>query len=135
MKRMIFLFMVAITAISCDLNDDENAAEYVISPVQDVTMPATFKVDSISQIKIRYKRPTDCHIFNGFYYDADRYNRTVAIYFAKLNRSDCAPTENVFEVPLDFKPKYAGTYTFKFWDGSNEDGTDHFTEYQAVVRQ
>ena len=124
--------MIALTVISCDFSSDE-PTEYIIAPVQDVTMPASYKVDSISEIKIRYQRPTSCHFFNGFYYDIADKTRTVAIYFAKLNQSNCNPVSDVFEVPLNFKPMQSGTYIFKFWDGSNEDGTDHFTEYIAVV--
>ena len=132
MKKLVLLLMIALTVISCDLSADE-PTEYIIAPVQDVTMPERYKVDSISEIRIRYQRPTSCHFFNGFYYDAVDKTRTVAIYFAKLNQSNCSEVTDVFEVPLNFKPVQSGTYIFKFWTGLNEDGTDHFTEYTADV--
>ena len=124
--------MVVFTVISCDLSSDEQT-EYVVGPVQEVTMPEVYKVGSISEIKIRYRRPTTCHFFNGFYYNAVGDSRTVAIYFAKMNQSTCTEVTDVYDVTLNFKPVHSGTYLFKFWDGANEDGTDHYIEYSAEV--
>ncbi len=132
MKKLVLLLMIALAVISCDLSADE-PTEYVIAPIQEVTMPERYSVDSISEIRIRYQRPSTCHFFNGFYYDAIDHTRTVAIHFAKLNQTNCTNATDVYEVPLNFKPVESGTYIFKFWTGSNEDGTDQFTEYTAVV--
>ncbi len=125
--------MIVFTVISCDLSADEQT-EYTVGPVQEVTMPENYKVGSISEIKIRYQRPTSCHFFNGFYYNAVDNTRTVAIYFAKMKQTDCIEVaSDIYEVTLNFKPERSGTYIFKFWDGANEDGTDHFTEFTAEV--
>lgn len=132
MRKLVLLILIAISAISCDLGDAPST-EFVISPVQDVTMASAYKVDSISQILIRYKRPNDCHIFNGYYYSIEGYTRTCAIEFARMNESNCQEDQMVYEVPLNFKPPSTGTYLFRFWDGMNTDGTDHFFEAEAVV--
>lgn len=135
MKKLVFALFVTFSIWSCDVGDD-TATHFVISPVQDVTMPTTFKVDSISQIMIRYKRLTDCYIFNGIYYGISENTRTVAIKFARLNESDCIPDDNsIYEVPLDFKPALPGTYVFKFLTGRAEDGTELYTEYEVLVDQ
>lgn len=133
--KKLSLLLVALTAIimtSCDPGSSEDA-EYVLAPVEDVTMATSYKVDSISEIMVRYKRPDDCHIFQGYYYSVDGMTRTCAIEFVKLDRSDCQPDEVTYQIPLRFKPQVAGTYTFRFWDGSNQDGTDHFFVAEAVV--
>ncbi|RZJ31968.1 MAG: hypothetical protein EOO48_00480 [Flavobacterium sp.] len=134
MKKIILLVLGAFSIISCDLGSGEANAEFVLAPVQDVTMPATYKVDSVSVITVRYKRPDDCHIFNGYYYNPEGMTRTCAIEFAHLtNQSNCVADEEVYEVPLNFRPVTAGIYTFRFWDGTNPDGSQHFFEAEADV--
>ena len=106
-----------------------------LMPVESVTMPATYTVGNISKIMIKYRRPTQCHIFNGFYYDINENVRTVAIQAVKLNQSNCPDdSENIYEVPLDFKPTTAGEYTFKFWTGVDANGVDQYLVYDVVVQ-
>lgn len=133
MKKIILLVIATFSILSCSLDNGENV-EFVLSPVQDVTMADTYKVDSISVITVRYKRPNDCHVFNGYYYAANDLTRTCAIEFVRMSdQSNCEADETVYEVPLNFKPRYAGTYTFRFWDSTNTDGTQHFIEEEAIV--
>lgn len=132
MKKLVFLVLAAITIASCDTGSNETTT-FAIGPVQDVTMASTYKVDSISEIMIRYKRPSDAHMFVGFYYQAVDLNRIVAIEYARLDRNNPGEDTEVYEVPLKFRPSSPGTYVFKFWDGVNQDGTDHFYVAEAVV--
>lgn len=133
MKKIILLVLAAFSIISCDLGGEERA-EFVLAPVQDVTMPDTYKVDSVSIIKVRYKRPDDCHIFNGYYYSPQGYTRTCAIEFVHLtDQNNCVADEDVYEVPLNFKPRSAGTYLFRFWNGTNTDGEQTYFEAEAIV--
>jgi len=133
MKRIIFTLLIAFSIVSCNISD-EPGTELVIGNVEDVTMASAYKVDSISHISIRYKRPTDCHIFNGFYVVNDNLTRTVAVEFAKVPQSNCGAGDNtVYEVPLDFQPGAAGTYLFRFWNGRTSEGIDTFVEYEAIV--
>lgn len=134
MKKIFLMLALAIFAVSCSVSDDEGT-QFFIAPLQDVTMPTAYKVDSISKIVIRYKRPTVCHLFNGFYVASNQFNRDVAVRFVKVQQNDCTSDDTVYEVPLDFQPTVAGTYHFKFWTGRNLDGTDVYTEYDAVVPQ
>jgi hypothetical protein len=133
MKKLFILVLTAIAFASCDMSGSEDNTQFVLGPVEDVTMPSSFKVDSVSEIMVRYKRPNDAHIFQGFYYEAVNFNRVVAIQYAKLDQSDPAVDNEIYEVPLRFKPMQPGTYVFKFWDGLNQDETDHFFVAEAVV--
>ena len=133
MKKIILLLLGAFSIAACDLGGGEEV-EFVLSPVQDVTMATAYKVDSVSVIYVRYKRPDDCHVFNGYYYYPQGYTRTCAIEFVHMtNQGNCQEDDTVYEIPLNFKPRYSGTYTFRFWDGMNPDGTQHFFEAEAVV--
>ena len=134
MKKIALLLLIAITISSCSVNDSSDR-DFVLMPVESVTMPATYTVGNISKIMIKYRRPTQCHIFNGFYYDINENVRTVAIQAVKLNQSNCPDdSENIYEVPLDFKPTTAGEYTFKFWTGVDGNGVDQYLVYDVVVQ-
>lgn len=133
MRKLVLLVLAAVAFVSCDMSTGDDNTQFVLGPVQDVTMASSYKVDSISEIMVRYKRPDDAHIFQGFYYDAIGFNRVVAIQYARLDENNPAEDNEVYEVPLRFKPTQAGTYVFKFWDGTNQDQTDHFFVAEAVV--
>lgn len=131
MKRLLLVFLVAISVLSCSAESE--GTQFFISTVEEVTMASSYKVDSTSKIMIKYKRPTDCHLFNGFYYMADNFDRNVAIQFAKVDESDCDVDETVYEIPLNFKPEVPGTYHFKFWHDRDVNGVDIYIEADAVV--
>lgn len=125
--------MLVFAFNSCAL-DEEPQSEYALLPVESVVMPEEFFVDQVSAITVKYRRPTNCHIFNGFYYDVNENIRTVAIQTVKLNQDNCqADNENLFEVPLSYKPTVAGPYVFKFWTGTDANGADVYLTYEIEV--
>lgn len=133
MKKIVFLIALGLTIISCDVTEDQTYS-YEVSPVLQVTMPTAFKKDSITEIPIKYKRPTTCNLFNNFYYEATGFDRLVAVETIKVNQDNCqVDTETVYEMPLKFKPSVLGTYHFKFWTGPDTQGVDQYLEYDVVV--
>jgi len=70
MKKIILIFVLAIAFNACDINktDDQPQPTFMVLPVETVTMPTKFATDSVSKFVIKYRRPTTCHYFNGFYY-------------------------------------------------------------------
>ncbi|MBF0694072.1 MAG: hypothetical protein IR153_03315 [Flavobacterium sp.] len=134
MKKVFALLILAISFVGCELEDDERSSVPQLGPIEDVTMPARYKVDSVSKIVIRYRQPSTCHIFTGFYYERFSTTRTVAIQFNKLNRNNCEPlNEPPFETELNFEPQASGAYTFKFWTGFDEAGAETYITEEVVV--
>lgn len=132
MKKVALFFVLAIVLVSCS-SDDGNSPAYFMSYVDSVEMPGSYKVDSVSVIQINYKRPSDCHIYDGIYYKQDGFTRTVAVQFIRPDdQPDCQPDNTVYQMPLPFKPKVSGTYLFKFWSGRHQ-GHDTYLEYEIVV--
>lgn len=134
MKKLVLLLSLLFVFNSCSLDDEPNV-EYVILPVESVEMPVDFNVNVINQIKIKYRRPTTCHLYDGFYYNYEGNTRIVAINAVKLKSNTCenAIEEGPYEVILDFKPTESQTYLFKFWTGTNASGVDEYLEYEAIV--
>lgn len=132
MKKIALFFVLALAMVSC--SESEGTPSYFLSTVEDVEMPETYKIDSVSEIKVLYKRPSDCHVFDGFFYRSEDNIRTVAIQFVKPDNGwDCLPDDRVFEMPLRFKPQASGTYLFRFWKGKNEAQEDVYIEHEIVV--
>lgn len=125
--------ILALSVSSCDMGGNETPSEFVALPVDSVVMPTQFKADSTTVITVKYKRPTDCHIFNGFYYSIEGNTRFVAINAVKLNRNNCqVDNVEVFEVPLNFRPATGGHYVFNFWTG-DVDGVEQYLSYDVEV--
>jgi hypothetical protein len=135
MKKLILLVSIFFALNSCTVGSDSDR-EFILLPIEQVEMPLNYSVGNISIIKIKYKRPTDCHIFNGFYtnYESSNvYDKVVAIRTVKLNNSNCLPDDSMFEVNYEFKPMTAGTYNLRFWLGPDEDGVDQYETHEVEV--
>ena len=128
MKKIFLIIGFGFLITSCDISEQPTYS-YVINPVFQVDMPTAVAVDSVTNIPVRYKRPSSCHIFNKFYYEIDGMNRTVGVENLLVNQSDChEDNETVIEMPLKFSPIGTGTFHFKFWTGGNQ-----YLEYDVVV--
>ncbi len=134
MKKIFFLFLLGISLISCELNNYDDGYSLELLPVAKVEMPLTFAKDSLTNIPVKYLRPSNCHFFEDFYYQKNDFTRTIAIYCSKLNKDNCQSFQNdTIEVPLKFRPTELGTYQFKFWKGVDVQGQDIYEPYQVEV--
>lgn len=133
--KKIFLFMALGTLFaSCDIGGDESGYVLDLVPVSSVNMPADFAKDSITEIPVKYIRPTSCHFFDSFYYDKSGFNRTVAIYCAQSIQGGCqVDNATEIEVNLRFKPTELGTYHFKFLTSQSNISVPQYLEYDVVV--
>ncbi len=135
MKKLFLFMALGLVFSSCtiDGNDTEDYT-FNLVPVSSVDMPVAFAKDSITNIPVKYLRPTSCDFFNGFYYEKDGYERTVAVYCARLVQNNCQ-TDNVTEmtVNLPFKPGILGVYHFKFLTGNPSSINPQFIEFDVTV--
>lgn len=135
MKKIhILLMFFSLVLASCSL-DDEPSSDEVMLPVESVIIPQTMELNIEHRIMIKYKRPTTCHLFNGFYYETNNLIRTIAISAVKLNENNCqsAEDEGPYEVAFKFTPTKAEVYHFKFWTGTAAGGVEEYLEYDVEV--
>jgi hypothetical protein len=135
MKKIILILFIAFAINSCttDSNNDP-VATYLVLPVDSVVMPTTLAVDETSTIVVKYKKPSNCYGFNGFYYEKSGLTRTVAIEAVLFDQGNCqVEANNLHEANLNFTPSYSGTYTFKFWIGPDANGVDQYYTVDAIV--
>jgi len=139
---LLSLFFLSISSISCSL-DDNKYPEYRLElvPIESVEMPATFVYGNTYKIKLFYNRRSTCHFPNGIYYSTEpNHTRVVAVQNVVYNWADC--TTNIDEDDLVQKFEFdfivtqpEGTvYTFKFYQGKDDNGQDLFIIVEVPVR-
>ncbi|WP_340076083.1 hypothetical protein [Leptobacterium sp. I13] len=124
MKKIILLFAVIVVIISCDLNDDNRNFSFEAIPISTATLPEFFELGETYEILLTYFRPTTCHFFEGFDFVRGENNlRTVAIINSVLEDDTCEEfIDEQIEVSFDFFVVNEGVYTFRFWQGIDENG-------------
>lgn len=134
MKKILSLIILSFAIHSCSTDTGEPELSEVVLPIQTVEMATKYKLDSTSVININYLRPTNCYGFNAFYYKKDGFTRTVAIDAILINNGNCGTDTNIASTrDLEFTPRESGTYSFKFWLGTNASGVDEFITEEAIV--
>lgn len=134
MKKIV-LFLVAITSIlSCSLEDDNPTYTYQVLPIESYVVPASFTLGQTYEIKLKYQKPTVCHIYQGIYYDKNLNTRTIAVQAAAQDNQICTmQVPPLSEVSFNFIVTSNGSYIFKFYKGKDAAGKDIFEEVEIPV--
>jgi hypothetical protein len=133
--RSIFLMLLCLlTLSSCSLDDDAPQYRLELLPIESVELPSEFQIGNTYSITLRYIKPTTCHIYDGIYFEKDLNIRTFAVRSAVLLGGNCLSTDNeVVEQTFDFYVTSNGSYIFKFWHGTDENGEEIYLEYEIPV--
>ena len=134
MKKIV-LFIVLITSfLGCSIDDDNTSYTYDVLPVDSYVVPASFTLGETYEIKLKYQKPTSCHIYQGIYYDKNLNTRTIAIQTAVQNNQVCTQQiPPLSEVSFNFMVNNTGSYIFKFYKGEDASGKDIFEEVEIPV--
>lgn len=136
MKKIV-LFLILITSVlSCSIDNDNISYTYSVLPVESYVVPASFTLGESYVIKLKYQKPTSCHIYQGIYYDKNLNTRTIAIQTAVQNNQACTTeVPPISEVSFNFVATNTGSYIFKFYKGKDANGVDLFEEVEIPVVQ
>ena len=135
MKKLILALFIVVFITSCSLDDDNNPKyHYEILKVDSFIVPAFFTLGETAEIKVKYIKPTECHYFDGFYYEKDLNKRIVAVQSRVLQEPSCLALNNIIvEKTFNFKATSNGTYIFKFYKGKDANGLNLFEEIEIPV--
>lgn len=133
MKKLLLVAFMAFSLYSCDIGEEGDVAGYSLLEIESVDLDTIVSVNQPAEFLVTYRRPTDCHYFDGFIVDSEGYESTISIRAVQLNETDCMDDSmNTFVVPLEFRPEQIGDYVFRFYRGT-EDDVPQFLEYTVVV--
>lgn len=135
MKHIFFYFLLALSLVSCSVENDDNADFYYeILPVESVDIPSEFTLGETYEMHVSYLRPSTCYAFNDFYYVSELNQRTVAIINTVYPNSQCDDlVDEIVEVTFNFVVNNNGTYVFRFWQGEDENGNDTYYIVEVPV--
>lgn len=134
MKKIVLLLVVITSLLSCSLNDDSPTYTYEVLPIDSYVVPASFTLGQTYEIKLKYQKPTSCHIYQGIYYDKNLNTRTIAVQTAVQKNQVCImEIPPLSEVSFNFIVTSNGSYIFKFYKGEDASGKDIFEEVEIPV--
>jgi len=134
--KKLFLYLALITSlVSCSLdNNNSDSYTYEVLAVDSYVVPESFTLGETYEIKLKYQKPSSCHMFQGIYYSKDLNTRTIAIQTAVQDNQVCtADIPPLSEVSFNFVVNNTGSYIFKFYKGKDDSGTDIFEEKEIQV--
>ena len=133
LKLISSLFFIMLL-MSCNPESDEIKYNLEFLAIESVDLPDTLVLGQTHEIRVTYKKPTSCHVFNAFYYEKNLNIRTIAVNSIVTQRDDCVTLDNeIEEASINFYVTNNGSYIFKFWQGKDENGEDLFLEIEVPV--
>lgn len=142
MKKIALLLLAIITISSCSLEENNGPRFYYeVLPVESFVVPQSVSLGHNYEIKMTYKKPSNCHVYEGCYYKTEGYTTTVGIQTYVLDNADCQELELENQEPIEtsFTFKVEGVqnalqpYVFKFYKGKDTYGNDIFEEVSIPV--
>ena len=136
MKRLIILSLTLILFVSCSINDKGSSYDYALDvlPIESVDMPDTFTLGETYPITVHYFTPSTCYSFKEFYYLKNNNERTVAVINYVADNSNCTDLQDeLTEATFNFVVTSNGSYVFKFWQGTDENGDDQYLTIEVPV--
>ena len=123
----------AFTFSGCDIDSEENF-NFITLEIVDVELPETFDFNATYDIKVYYRRPDDCHFFQGFdVFTADESTLNIVAIGRELSGETCTTTNDEIEATFTFRVLFSNTYTLRFFSGEDQNGDPIYLEYQVPV--
>lgn len=133
MKKLLSILIIFVTLTACSLGNDTPNYHYEVLPVDSFTVPTEFKIGETYVIKVKYKKPSDCFDFDGFFYEKKLNTRTIAVQAQVLDNNCVAKDIAPIEVSFNFYVTSNGSYIFKFYKGEDVNGNNIFEDVEIPV--
>ena len=134
MKKIILLTLFLLTLTGCSIDDNQPNYSYEVLAIDSYIVPESFTLGETYKIKLKYRKPSDCHSFQGIYYDKNLNVRTIGIQTTVFESTNCTPlTTEPIEVSFNFYVTNTGSYIFKFYKGEDANGENIFEEVEIPV--
>ncbi len=139
-KLLVYLLVLPTFALlqGCDFDDDNYTPIYFQTlETLEAVFPESFELGQVYRIDVTMARPSNCHFFEGFDFyrtGSTTTERTIFPIASVLGRNDCMElTEETTTAFFNFEVLYTGTYVFKLYTGTDENGDDQFLIYEVPV--
>jgi hypothetical protein len=134
MKKLISIAFIALLYTSCSENEEANFY-YVVLPVEEATIPASFEWNQTYDITLKYELPNGCHFFYSLYYKTEDTKRVIAINAIVNDEDACTEALITKEHTFKIKATQKERYILKIYKGIDEDGESIFEEITVPVTE
>lgn len=139
MKKLLLLFITLVILSSCSPEEGNTIPFHIeFLSVDTVEVPQSITPGYDYAMTITYRRPTDCHYFQGFYYEQQGDVHIIAPQTMVLETEGCQPLDNAapevetFTFQCDENYEY-DHYIFKFYTGEDQIGNQSFYSIEVPV--
>ena len=136
MKRIVILSVLCacLLAMNSCSNDDAPNFHFAALKALSAAVPESFDLNERYQISVTYERPDNCTFFEGFDVTSpDTTVREVVVIGSVFTDRACTAQIEEVEVTFDFIVIHDQTYTFRFYEGKDENGDHQFFEIEVPV--
>ena len=140
MRKLIFAGLF-LSLLGCSTDDplvDEFYFE-ILPIIEVIDMPTSVNFNDVYTVHYTYTLPTTCHSYEDLYYLTSGTERTVAVVSRVINEVNGAICEDIID-PQPIQGSFNfhvlnnnGTYIFKFWQGTDENGQDEYLVYEVPI--
>lgn len=137
MRKPFLIFLVAAISFlfsSCSLDDGPN---FYFLPLQitSAELPESFTLNETYEIRMTYFQPDSCTRFYNFKVrdEATTVRNIVVFGVKRTDQENCAEIIEEQTTSFNFIVKYTEPYTFRFWQGENENGEQQYLEVMVPV--
>lgn len=135
MKSLKWIVGLMFIGIVTSCLDDEPITNvvYKYNAIDSVQIDTIMPARQITQIKTYFTTQNGCQQFFDYDYTILGNERTVSVIISELQDQSCTLGQQVHAPVLNFKPNTPGNYTFRFWNGVDENGQDLFIIREVEV--
>jgi len=126
LKWFIGLFLIGLTVTSCLDDEPTLNVTYQYKAIDSVQVGEIHPARQVTEIKTFFTRTSSCENFFDYEYHILGNERSVSMVTSKYSDNSCEETSDPASYVLQFKPEASGIYTFRFWNGVDENGQDIF---------
>ncbi len=133
MKKALLILIAIISFSACSLDDDTPSQHFERIAATEVDIPDEFTLGETYDIVVSYTLPSTCYSFYNFDYIHDETSREIYTYAIVNDDVTCTQTTLDSEYIISIEARQEDTYTFKFWQGSDNQGNDEYLIVEVPV--
>ena len=138
---MLLIFAAGIS--SCDFKEDTLDFQVEFLPIESVEFPEYMEGGQTYQIKVYYRRPNDCHYYDGIYVEQGDSSQVLAVQTLVIQDAKCEPIENEepevglyeFTCPTYEINTAGNSYSFNIYKGDDSEGNMIFETIEVPIGQ
>jgi len=140
MKKILLFLTTLLIVVSCTV-DDEPQQDFFVEflPMEIVHVPQYVQTGMPCEIKVRFKKPNGCYLFERFHTEQEKEAILIAVQTIVKPDNECLKVTDIVaeERSFTFTPSElynSGVYILKFLKGIDSNGNKTYTQVEMHVR-